>query len=131
MSWLHAHFSDDLAMHAIFDFDPAGGPDAVTPLQLTHGYILDQGEVAGLKAGQGRTERRGFYPEHIELSVTDARDRNWDFAGTPLTTFPWQAWPGTVGHNVLARWQCRGQTGYGEVMDFIGLHALTEIYSRG
>jgi hypothetical protein len=131
MSWLHAHFSPDLAMHAIFDFDPAGGPDAATPLQLTHGYILDHGEAVGLKAGQGRTARRGFYPEHIELSVTDARDRAWDFAGTPLTTFPWQAWPGTVGHNVLARWQCQEQTGYGEIMDFIGLHALTEIYSRG
>jgi hypothetical protein len=28
------------------------------------------------------------------------------------------------------RWECQGRTGYGEVMDFIGLHALTESYTR-
>jgi hypothetical protein len=28
------------------------------------------------------------------------------------------------------RWDSQGRTGYGEVMDFIGLHALTESYSR-
>jgi hypothetical protein len=62
--------------------------------------------------------------------VTDAKDRSWELVGTPLTAFPWQAWPGTVGHNVLNRWECQGRTGYGEAMDFIGLHALTEQYSR-
>jgi hypothetical protein len=130
MSWLHAHFSRDLAIHAIFDFDPAGGPSAATPLQLTHGYVLEKGEVVGLKAGHGSTERADFHPQGIHLTLTDARDREWELTGTPMTAFPWQAWPGTVGHNALMRWDSQGRTGYGEVMDFIGLHALTESYSR-
>lgn len=130
MSWLHAHFSRDLAIHAIFDFDPAGGPSAATPLQLTHGYVLEKGEVVGLKAGHGSTERADFHPQGIHLTLTDASDREWELTGTPMTAFPWQAWPGTVGHNALMRWDGQGRTGYGEVMDFIGLHALTESYSR-
>jgi len=131
MSWLHAHFSKDFAVHAIFDFDPSAGPDQPTRLSLTHGYVLDKGEAVGLKEGTGVSRRAGFYPEHLALQVTDARDRKWDLTGEALTSFPRQAWPGTVGHNVLARWTCAGQTGHGEVMDFIGLHALTDVYSRG
>ena len=77
------------------------------------------------------SQRVGFYPERLALELTDARDRHWDLVGEALTSFPWQAWPGTVGHNVLARWTCNGQTGHGEVMDFIGPHALTDVYSRG
>jgi hypothetical protein len=130
MSWLHAHFSPDLAIHAIFDFDPAGGPSAATPLSLTHGYVMEDGQAVGLKAGHGLTSRADYHPQQIQLTVTDAKDRSWELTGTPLTAFPWQAWPGTVGHNVLNRWECQGRTGYGEAMDFIGLHALTEQYSR-
>jgi hypothetical protein len=130
LSWMHAHFSKDFAMHAMFDFPTDGGPDAPTPLALTHGYVLDHGKVYGLKAGSGTTRRAGFYPEAITLSVTDAADRTWDLAGTALTTFPWQAWPGTVGHNALHRWTCDGQTGYGECMDFIGLGELGARYAQ-
>jgi hypothetical protein len=133
MSWLHAHFPGDLAIHGIFDFDPSGGPAAATPVTLTHGYVLDAGEVTGLVGGHGVTARSDFFPQRISLALTDARGRDWELTGTPLTSFPWQAWPGTVGHNVLARWECAGRSGYGygEAMDFIGLHALTESYSRG
>ncbi len=28
MSWLHAHFSEDLAVHGIFDFDPAANGES-------------------------------------------------------------------------------------------------------
>ena len=43
MSWLHAHFSRDLAIHAIFDFDPRVGPDGASALRLTRGYVLEHG----------------------------------------------------------------------------------------
>ena len=83
-------------------------------MTLTHGYVLDHGKVNGLKAGGGgRTQRRGFYPEHVELRLTDARRRTWELEGRALTTFPWQAWPGTVGHNCLLRWEVRGPDGAG------------------
>jgi phosphoserine phosphatase len=62
---------------------------------MTHGYVLDHGKVYGLKAGGGTTARRGFYPEAIELTVTDAADRTWTLSGEALTTFPLA---GVAGH---------------------------------
>lgn len=128
MSWMHAHFSRDLAIHGIFDFDTDAGPDGESALRLTHGYVLDHGKVFGLRAGSGSTRRRGFHPIAIRLAVTDAADRTWKLSGSALTTFPWQAWPGTVGHNALARWTCDGQVGYGECQDFIGMRELGSAY---
>lgn len=130
LSWQHAHVSPDLAIHVICDFGTDAGPDAPSAQTMTHGYVLDHGKVYGLKAGGGTTSRRGFYPEAIELTVTDAADRTWTLSGEALTTFPWQAWPGTVGHNCLLRWSVNGQVGYGECMDFIGLGELGAAYHR-
>ncbi len=130
LSWLHAHFSSDLAVHVIGDFPTDGGPDAPSDLTVTHGYVLDHGEVHGIKAGSGTTWRSDFSPVAIEVEVTDVRDRAWHLEGTALTSFPWQAWPGTVGHNALLRWSHDGQTGYGECMDFIGLGELGAAYDR-
>lgn len=135
LSWLHAHFDRDLAIHVISDFTTDAGPDGPSPLTMTHGYVLEGGKVHGLTAGGGTSERTGFYGERVTLSVTDSSDRTWELEGTGLTTFPWQAWPGTVGHNVLHRWTLgsgpgAGRTGYGECMDFIGLGELSAAYDR-
>ncbi|MBM7365391.1 DUF7064 domain-containing protein [Gordonia hydrophobica] len=132
MSWLHAHFSDDFAIHGIFDFDPELGLDAVTPLALEHGYVLENGQLYGLSHAEGRSIRnRGFYPHAIELEVTDSRGKSHRLTGLGRTAFPWQAGPGTVGYNVLLEWQYGGDkaSGWGETMDFIGPQDVTRIYS--
>lgn len=130
LSWMHAHFGTDLVVHGLFDFTTDAGPDAPSPIALTHGYVLAEGKQYGLKAGGGTTWREDMYPTAIELSVTDSSDRTWELEGTGLTQFPWQAWPGTVGHNALLRWTCAGRTGYGECMDFVGLGELGAVYNR-
>lgn len=130
LSWMHAHFSADLAVHALFDFSTENGPDAPSPLTMTHGYVLDHGKVYGLKGGSGTTARRGFYPENAAISVIDSADRTWELDGTALTTFPWQSQPGVVGHNSLLRWTVNGQTGYGECMDFVGMGELGAVHDR-
>ncbi|SHL36121.1 hypothetical protein SAMN05443637_12592 [Pseudonocardia thermophila] len=130
LSWMHAHFSPDFAVHGLFDFTTENGPDAPSPIQMTHGYVLDHGEVIGLASGKGVTERRGFYPEKIQIEVADKSGRIWEFSGTALTAFPWQSQPGVVGHNCLLRWTHDGQTGYGECMDFIGMGELGDVYHR-
>lgn len=131
MSWLHAHFSEDFAIHGIFDFDPEQGPDAPTDLTLTHGYVMDKGEIYGLSHATGRTIRQGFFPKSIELEVTDSRDKTHRLTGLARTSFPWQAGPGTVGYNVLLEWQYNGEraSGWGETMDFIGPQDVSRIYS--
>lgn len=122
MSWLHAHFGEDLAMHAIFDFDVADNGEA---LRLTHGYVLEDGQVHGLKSGGGKTRRSGWYPEEKHLEVVDSADRTWTFRGEALTAFPWQSHPDVVGFNALMRWQCGDRSGLGETQDFLGFEMLT------
>ena len=123
MSWLHAHFSEDFALHAIFDFDTEDNGRA---LRLTHGYILENGEVFGLQAGTGETVRKtSWYPEEKSLEVTDRTGRTFRFKGEALTSFPWEAWPNVVGFNALMRWEDEnGGTGTGETQDFLGLQTL-------
>lgn len=127
MSWLHAHFSEDLVVHAILDFDAdQGGRD----LGLAHGYVLEAGRVLALKAGSGITQRAGWFPRRIELELIDCQDRVWRLQGESVTAFPWQAWPGVVGFNCLVRWKSEGRTGYGEIQDFLGYDMLCAAASR-
>ena len=129
LSWLHAHFSTDLAVHAIFGFDEnTGGND----LWLAHGYVLDHGRVYGLKAASGRTERvQERYAESVELELTDRDDRTFHLTGRALTTYPWQCWPNMVAFNVLADWTLAGHdgNGTGEIMDFFEVPSLTRLNS--
>lgn len=128
MSWLHAHFSKDFAVHVIFGFDPAR--DNGRELWLAHGYVLERGKVFGLKAATGETQRsQERYPDSISMRITDSADRVWTLDGKSLTTFPWLFVPNNVGFNSLLEWTCNGQKGYGEAMDFIELPALTALNS--
>jgi hypothetical protein len=125
MSWLHAHFSKDFALHGIFSFDPS---DRGTVLSLAHGYILENGKVYGLKAGTGKTTRNGWFPEEKVLEVTDSRDKTHTFRGEATTSFPWHAWPNVVGFNALMKWtDGEGRTGWGETQDFLGMGTLCEL----
>lgn len=127
MSWLHAHFSRDLAFHGIFGFDQTRNGDA---LWLAHGYVLEDGKVHGLKAGTGSVQRpQERYPEQITLELTDSSDRVWKAGGHALTTFPWQCWPNMVSFNSLFAWDMNGQRGHGEVQDFFELPQLNALNS--
>ncbi len=125
MSWLHAHFSKDLAVHAIFSFDPAKNG---TELSLTHGYVVEKGQVFGFKAGEGKTVRKhDRFADTVELTLTDKLERVWKLQAKGLTSFPWQCWANMVAFNVLGRWEMNGLTGYGEIQDFFELPQLTRL----
>ena len=133
LSWMHAHFGEDLVVHGLFDFTTENGPDAPSSLRLTHGYALVGGELRGLTGGTGETRRRRVYPERIDIFVTDEAGATWDVHGDALTLFPWQSQPGVVGHNALLRWTCDqrpGATGFGECMDFVSLGELGAVHNR-
>ena len=125
MTWLHAHFSKDLAVHAILSFDPATNG---TELSLAHGYILEKGVIFGLKAASGAAVRsRDRYADTVRLSLIDRADRKWELSAQGMTTFPWQCWPNMVAFNVLARWRCGDLLGYGEIQDFFEVPQLTAL----
>ncbi|WP_295638433.1 hypothetical protein [uncultured Methylibium sp.] len=127
MSWLHAHFSKDLAVHGIFGFDQTRNG---VELWLAHGYVMERGRIVGLKAGTGQVERpQERYPEQLQLQVTDAKDRVWKLRGRALTTFPWQCWPNMISFNSLCAWEMNGLKGHGEVQDFFELPQLNALNS--
>lgn len=130
MCWLHAHAAPDLAIHAIMSWEP-DDPDGETDLTLAHGYVSSGGEMLGLRHGTGRSKRRGFYARETQLQLTDAAGGTWQLQGEATTSFPWQCWPDMVAFNVLDRWQLEGDGRqlWGDIMDFVGMPVLTEIYS--
>lgn len=129
MSWLHGHFAPGKFFHAILDFDERDGPDGPSKLSLTHGYLVDDGQMHGLRAGHGLTERGGCFPRRTRLELTDRRGVTWEVEGEAQTTFPWLCWPDMVGFNVLHRWRSQAGDGWGEVMDFYGMPQVTELYA--
>jgi len=125
MSWLHAHFDEQTALHAILGFD---AEKSDTELTLAHGYALDGGEMFGLAQGQGAVIRGpDRFADTLELEFKDSRGRDYVLSGQALTSFPWQCWPNMVAFNVLARWQFEGRTGFGEVQDFFELPKLNRL----
>ena len=124
MSWMHAHFGEDLAMHAILGFD---AEDHGAQLRLVNGYLLEDGEVHGLVSGHGSSKRSdGWFADAITLEVTDTRGRTLSIAGETLSCFPWAAWPNVIVFNSLLRWQEQGgRTGYGETQDVVSLQTMT------
>jgi hypothetical protein len=124
MSWLHAHFSDEYAVHAIFSFDSStGGSD----YQLAHGYVLDHGTVYGLAAGFGSTKRDEHrFPDQIVAELTDVRGVVHRLDGEAVGGYPWLFWLNMVGFTSFVRFtDAGGQVGYGEAMDLCELPTLT------
>jgi hypothetical protein len=128
LSWLHAHFGEDRALHAMFDYDVANrGAD----MRLTHGYVLDGGEVFGLRSGSGKTVLSGWYPEEKLLDLVDVRGRTWSLRGQALTSFPLAAWPDIMFFDGLLEWEDQdGRRGLGETMDFLAVASLTDEQAR-
>lgn len=131
MTWLQAHFSHDLAVHAMFDFDPTIGPDQPFDAALTHGYVLDHGKGVGLKDGSAHITRVGMYPETISLALVDAQDREWHLEGEAQTRFPCQYWPGSMAFMVMPRWRMGDRVAHGTSTDFLDLCHFTGLYRPG
>jgi hypothetical protein len=124
LSWLHAHFSESLAIHAMLAYDPA---DRAATMTLTHGYVMDGATAYGMTAGHGTTTHDGWYPATKDLALTDVRGRQWQLRGVGRTTFPLQAWPDIVFFNALMDWtDGEGSQAVGEVMDFYAVADLTD-----
>lgn len=129
MTWLQCHFSRDLALHAMFEFDPTIGPDTPFDCRLTHGYVLDGGKAIGLKDGSARMTRQGMYSDTLELNLVDAHDREYSVRGRAQTRAPIQYWPGSMAFMVMPCWEMGDHVGYGTSTDFLDLHHFTKLYN--
>lgn len=129
MTWLQAHFSRDLAVHGIFSFDPTTPVGEALEIDLSHGYVMDHGDVVGLKAGRGRTERDGMHQRTMTLELVDAKDRQWTVTGVARTGFPVEYWPGSMSFMAMIEWTMDGHTGYGTSTDFFDYAHFTGLYA--
>ncbi|MGE3771773.1 MAG: hypothetical protein AB7I32_02540 [Gammaproteobacteria bacterium] len=114
--WLHGSFGEGLTVHALLAFDPARG-DAFGP--LVSGYVLEDGQVYGLTACTGRSERRGMYPMSTWLVATDTRGKVFDMTGAAINCAPWAPYPSVIYTQSLLRWNCNGRIGYGVQQDVL------------
>ena len=129
MSWLHAHFSKDLAFHAIFSFDPkTNGRE----LSLAHGYVVEKGRDFRSEGSARRTTKRARdrYADTVELILVDSADREWKLQceGHDHVSLAVLAQHGFVQRaRPLAR--ADNLTGYGEIQDFFEMPQLTALNS--
>jgi len=120
--WIHGHWGKDLVIHCIFHFDPMN-TDKIGP--LLHGYVIEDGKIYGLMAGEGTAKRDGFMAQEVELSVTDVRGKTYSMRGDTVATYPWFAWPGLAVHTALIKWdEKNGQTGWGETQDCLNMKEI-------
>ncbi|MGE0373146.1 MAG: hypothetical protein AB7Q01_14860 [Gammaproteobacteria bacterium] len=123
MSWFHASFGEARTIHCIFALDPhrLGANYG----QFLHGYVLENGQVFGLKAGHGTARRAGLMEEALDITVTDVRDRTFHLTGHAIAHNQWNAWPGLCVYHALLEWTLEGQTGHGECQDLMSLAYIT------
>jgi hypothetical protein len=123
-----ATFGDDLAFHMICPWNPdLVGPDQ---FQLTHGYVLDRGEIYGLTSEARITAlQNGLMCASLEMTVRDKRGRTYELTAIADIGAPWSPYPSAMTYNSLMRWKLGDRNGYGVVLPNYSLPYL--IKKRG
>lgn len=82
--------------------------------QVTNGYVVDGGELLGIKAGVGRYEMDGWRTRRLEYELEDERGRTHRFVGEPTAFTYLPTWPNQYNNAGIVRWTSEGEVGYGE-----------------
>lgn len=123
-----ATFGEDLAFHMICPWDPAKpGAEA---FELTHGYVVEDGEVHGLTSELAMTSvNHGLVCAAIDMTVTDVRGKRFRLRGSADVGAPWYPYPSVISYNALMSWSLGERIGYGVVMPNHSIPAL--VMARG
>lgn len=124
-----ATFGEDLALHMICPWNP-DRPQG-RQFQLTHGYVLENGEVFGLTSQlEMRSVHHGLVLTGLEMTVTDTRGKSFDLIALANSAGPWAPYPSAQTHNSLMRWRYGPRVGYGVVMANYSLPYLMDKHHR-
>lgn len=115
MNTINANFGEDLVFHMRAPRNPFG--PGRTSTALTHGYVLENGEVFGITGGQYVANRFGVILLSLDVSFTDVRGRSYRMHASPDVGAPWTAYAGNVCWNAMMKWTIGDRVGYGVVMD--------------
>jgi hypothetical protein len=124
-----ATFGEDLAFHMICPWNPdKPGTEA---FQLTHGYVLENGEVYGLTSDVTMTStHHGLMCTGLQMTVKDVRGKEFVLEATADVGAPWSPYPSAITYNSMMRWSLGGRPGYGVVLPNYNLTYLNRARGR-
>lgn len=115
MNSVWASFGEELGLrwHGSLDLDGQTGSDQ----KLSHGYVLDHGEVFALTDLSVETRRIGIVPYSMNFTATDERGHTFTLHGVADAGAPMAAYPATVTWFGLYHWEHQGVWGHGSVQE--------------
>lgn len=115
MNSVWASFDEDFCIrfHASLDLDAPTGSDQ----KLSHGYVLDKGEVFALVDLKVETRRLGIVPFAMNFTATDERGKTFTLRGVADSGAPMHSYPPTVTWFGMYQWECEGRYGFGSVQE--------------
>jgi hypothetical protein len=102
------HFGRELSFHVQTRNEP------LQTGEVTHGYVLVNGEPRALKAGVGHYTYDGWRIVRAVYDLEDVTGRAYRFAGTPVSSHT-DTLSGNVANLSVVRWEHEGETGWGDV----------------
>lgn len=123
--WMTGRFPSGTMWNVNALDDPALGPEwlgtyKVSPQDLLKdGWIRRDGEVLKITRCSKLTKRdpaTGRPLSHV-IDITDSRGRSDRIVGEVIAATPWSGWPNMVCWICCTRWECNGETGYGDTQE--------------
>lgn len=102
------YFGEDFAFHVQTKNVEAG------IAAVTNGYVLEHGEVIGIKSGEGRYSTDGWVTNRLEYELEDRRGRTYRLVGKPTAIFALPTFPNQYNIAGLTRWTTNDAVGWGE-----------------
>ena len=129
VSWMHMTFGPDLAFHLIMTLDVKNGKTIYTTFRF--GYVVENGEVTGLVAGEVTGENADMLGTYRVVRVRDAKGREWEMHGAAIAAAPWHAaYSSFISFQSLYRWTMGTRTGFSSVTDVFGVTTLAKRLSK-
>lgn len=104
------YFGTDLMFHVqTINSGPTDG-------LVTNGYIVDKGELHGLKAGVGRytQDKSNWFLQTLEYELEDDRGKTFRFRGDPVASAHLPSYPNQYITAAMTKWTHDGEVGWGE-----------------
>lgn len=123
--WTSGVFGDDFSFCCTAFDHPDLEPDWIglftfpAERACVGGHVRRDGETFEITGCRKRTTRnpRSLYPETVEMEIADRGGGRHVVKGTILAACSFSQWQNMTVPLCLARWECNGRVGYGDVQD--------------
>lgn len=137
-AWITGVFNEGFAFNVTATDDPtrdpvwAGAFDIRTQDALKFGWIIFDGKTTAITSISKKTIYSGnrLMPTGLHMRVTDQDGRTFDISGTVEASIPFSPSPNVRAIIAMARWECDGQLGYGEIQDIQWLSSMRSAQGR-